>query len=320
MYELKEYVKDVFKRLKDSVENLENLVKIEIFTPELYSLIKSLLLAGKRLRAILTVLSYQAVGGDLENSIPLAIAIELAHNASLIHDDIVDNDKIRRGNPALHKEIGIGNATVLGDAMILLSIYIVALATSTVDTVKLISKYGFELCDGEFLDLSLNIKTASIEDYFLKINRKTAILFKSSAHIAALAANGSTKEIDALSNFGENIGIIYQIKDDMNDILEIENGNYSIDLKQGIVTLPLIHFYKNTDKSAREFLIKIFGKGYTIKNYKKLLKKIEEAGSFKYCKKEIEKFKIKAQNCLKDLEDNSFKKLLIDYLYYILRL
>jgi len=316
-----EYVEDVLHRFENEVENLEDLLKIKSFSPKIYPLIKSSLLQGKKLRAILGVLSYQAVGGEIEKAIHLAVAIELAHNASLIHDDIVDNDEMRRGNAALYKKIGVGNAVVLGDAMILLSINIAS--NQSVEVVKLVSKYGFEICDGEFIDASIdfnNIENFSEGNYFLKIYKKSAALFKSSAYVAAFAAGGSSKENDALSSFGENIGIIYQIKDDIAELMEIKKDNYSSDLKNGIATLPIIHFYKNSNSSEKEFLTKIFGKEHSIEDSEKLLNAIENKGSIKYCKEKIKEREILARNSLKDLKDNEFKKLLYNYLDYILKL
>ena len=92
--EFNEYFNDVLQRFENKVENLEELLKIKSFSPQIYPLIKASLLSGKRLRAVLGVLSYQAAGGEIEKGVKLAVAIELAHGASLIHDDIVDNDEV----------------------------------------------------------------------------------------------------------------------------------------------------------------------------------------------------------------------------------
>lgn len=317
--EFNKYVEDVMLRYENEAENLENLVKIKSFSKDMYSLIKASLMHGKRLRAILGVISYQAAGGEVEKAIPYAVSIELAHNASLIHDDIVDNDEIRRGKAALHKEIGTGKATVLGDAMILLSINIAA-DHNDLNVIKLITRYGFKLCDGEFIDTSHNIETVSEEDYLLKINRKSASLFKSASHVAAVAAGGSPQEIKALSAFGENIGIIYQIKDDIADLMKVKKGKISSDLKNGIVTLPIIHFYKNSTPHEKQDLIKIFGKDHSIAAAEKLIDELVNKGSIEYCKEKIKEQEIIARNCLNDLKDSRYKRLLSDYLDYILGL
>ena len=312
------YVDDVLCRFEKEVENLDDLVKIKDLSPYAYPLIKSALMKGKRLRAVLGTLSYQAAGGKIEKAIPLAVAIELAHNASLIHDDIVDNDEIRRGKASFHKKIGLGNAVVLGDALILMSVNIAA--SHGVEVVRLLSKYGVEICDGELMDIALDIENVSEKEYFLKIKKKSAALFKSSAYVASYAAGGSPEENKALSSFGENIGFIYQIKDDIADLMKIKSKNYSSDLKNGIVTLPIIHYYKNSESLEREYLMKIFGKEHSVKDSEKLLERIEEKGSIKYCREKIKEYEVQARNSLMPLKDNEFKKLLFDYLDYILKL
>ncbi len=319
--QFKEYSYSVLKRFEYGVKNLEDIVKLNSVSSQVYPLIKESLIGGKKLRAILGVLSYQAAGGDADKAVSLAIAIELAHNASLIHDDIVDNDETRRGKVALHKRIGVGKAVVLGDAMILLSVNIAS--THKIGVVRLLSKYGFYVCDGEFIDTSANfnkIEDITEEDYFLKIYKKSAALFKASAYVAAYAAGGSQKEIDALSAFGENVGIIYQVKDDINDLMKIKNGIYSSDLKNGVMTLPLIHFYKNADSNKRKLLVEIFGKEHSIADSKELLDELVNCGSIKYCEEQIRKNETDAKVCLDDLSDNEFKKLLFEYLDYILGL
>jgi len=318
--DFKEYVEDVLNRFEDNVENLNDLVKIKSFSSQIYPLIKTSLMSGKRLRAILGVLSYQTAGGEIEKAIPIAVAIELAHNASLIHDDIVDNDETRRGKEALHKKIGVGKAVVLGDAMILLSVNIASRHGS--DVVGMLSRYGFEICDGEFIDASLNfnnIENITEDDYFLKIYKKSAALFKSSAYVAAFAAGGSQKQTNTLSAFGENIGLIYQLKDDVSDLMKIKCGMHSSDLKNGILTLPVIHYYRNADKHEKAFLNTVFGKTTTPEDSEKLLERIENKGSVKYCTEKIKERETEARKCLNDLPDNEFKKLLSDYLDYILK-
>lgn len=321
MPDFKEYVEDVLNRFENDVENLEDSIKIKSYSSQIYPLIKESLLSGKRLRAILGVLSYQTAGGDIEKAIPLAVAIELAHNASLIHDDIVDRDETRRGKETLYKKIGVGKAVVLGDAMILLSVNIASRHGS--DVVGMLSRYGFEICDGEFIDASLNfnnIENISEDDYFLKIYKKSAALFKSSAYVAAFAAGGSPEETNALSSFGENVGIIYQLKDDVSDLMKIKKGIQSSDLKNGILTLPLIHYYRNSDEQEKAFLNTVFGKTTPLKESEKLLERIESKGSIKYCGGKIRERETEARKCLDGLPDNEFKKLLSGYLDYILKL
>ena len=125
-----------------------------------------LLSRGKRLRSILVILSVQSVGGDRDRVIPLALAFELLHSATLVHDDIIDEDKLRRGLPTLHRKSGVNTAILVGDAMISLGINLAA--DFGVEIMKIVSECSLELCDGEYMDTSLLLNEITEENYFLK--------------------------------------------------------------------------------------------------------------------------------------------------------
>ena len=274
----------------------------------------SLLSKGKRLRPLLVVLSAQSVGGKAERVMPLALAFELMHTATLVHDDIIDKDETRRGVPALHVKWSINDAILTGDAMIALA---VNLASSYGEEIlKAVSNSALELCDGEYMDISLSLDSATEKEYFLKIKEKSASLFKASAYSGALAGGGSLPETNYLSKFGENFGVAYQLKDDLTDLKR--TGSFvSRDLEDGRVTLPLIHLYSASSLKKREELKKDFQKA--LKDQESLnglaargiVKNLMAAGSFAYVEQKINYYLQEAMASVKALPNTVYKEHLI---------
>lgn len=216
----------------------------------------SLLPGGKRSRPILVLLSAQCVGGNPKEVLNLALSFELLHTATLIHDDIIDNDQSRRGDKALHIKWSLDKAILVGDALIALSVNLAA--DYGKEAMKVLSNVGLELCEGEHLDVSLSLEDATEQEYFLKIKKKSASLFRAAAYYGALTSRGEPSEVKALADFGEYFGIAYQIYDDVKDITG-SNG-YSQDLRNGNVTLPFIQLLKQGDTNTRKLLLENFGK------------------------------------------------------------
>lgn len=274
----------------------------------------SLLSKGKRLRPLLVILSAQSVGGEAEKVMPLALAFELMHTATLIHDDIIDKDETRRGIPALHVKWSVNDAILAGDAMIALA---VNLASSYGEEIlKTVSDSALELCNGEHIDIWLSLDSATEEEYFLKIREKSASLFRAAARSGAIAGGGSPSEIHSLSMFGECFGIAYQLKDDLTDLKHTSNI-ISRDLKRGRITLPLIHLYNTSNLEEKQQLKRDFQK--VLKNRetlnssvaKRIFKRLLAAGSFAYVEQKIDKYLHQAIESVKPLENTVYKGYLI---------
>lgn len=274
----------------------------------------ALLSKGKRLRPLLVILSAQSVGGKAEKVMPLALAFELVHTATLVHDDIIDNDQARRGLPALHVKWSVNDAILAGDAMIALA---VNLASSYGEKIlKTVSDSALELCDGEHMDISLSLDSATEEEYFLKIKQKSACLFRAAAYSGALASGGSPSEVNSLSTFGENFGIAYQLKDDLVDLKD-PSSFISRDLRRGRVTLPLIHLYTTSNPKERQQLKRNFQK--TLKNpeqhdrhdAERILKSLKASGSFDYVEQKINRYLQQAIASVKPLKNTFYKEHLV---------
>ena len=175
---------------------------------------------GKLLRPTLVLLSGQSVGADKEPLKKLALAIELLHEATLVHDDILDDDSFRRNAIAVHAKWGVKDAILVGDALASLSLNLAAEYGKEIS--KVVSQACLLLCDGECIDALMASAELSEGDYFEKIMKKSASLFRAATLCGAIAGGGSSLENDSLAEFGENFGIAYQIRDDLSDIISLK--------------------------------------------------------------------------------------------------
>jgi heptaprenyl diphosphate synthase len=202
---------------------------------------------GKRLRIALTLLSGKLLNYRFEKLLPLSVALEMTHLATLVHDDIVDNAATRRGIPTVNALFGNNIAILLGDYLFAKTAGLVAeVEDFRVD--RLFSQTVARICEGTIMEmLSVRTLDLSLEHYLERINRKTACLMSACCKGGALVARGTDAQIALLEQFGTHLGIAFQIIDDVLDYTGTESsigkpaGN---DLRQGLVTLPLINALK----------------------------------------------------------------------------
>jgi geranylgeranyl pyrophosphate synthase len=219
---------------------------------------------GKMLRPLLVFVSASAVGGDPATVIPAAQALELLHGASLIHDDIVDGATERRGRSALHLQIGVGPAVVLGDYLILRAYTVFAQAQSprVLEALQVLSQCAEECCRGQVEELSSKSGDPE-ENYFSIVRGKTASQFVAAATVGGILGDGRPEEIEALRVFALNLGIAFQIRDDELDL--------SNELVQSS-SLPLIFLQKYGSKSALEKYSQITRNGGNQSELRELLR------------------------------------------------
>jgi|Deesub1362B_J571_1020462.scaffolds.fasta_scaffold00969_6 geranylgeranyl diphosphate synthase type II len=186
---------------------------------------------GKRFRALLTLCSGESLGAKEEKLLPYACAIELIHNYSLIHDDLpsMDNDDFRRGKPTLHKVYGEGIAVLTGDGLLTLSFQVLSSLTDpfTLKVINIISKAaGIKgMINGQAMDLNLNNLEADENDFIELSLRKTACLIIAAVKTGGIVAQTDKEKIEALEIYGRNLGIAYQIVDDILDMAEEKKEN-----------------------------------------------------------------------------------------------
>jgi geranylgeranyl pyrophosphate synthase len=214
---------------------------------------------GKMLRPLLVFVSTSAVGGDPGQAIPAAQALELLHGASLIHDDIIDGAKERRGRSSLHLVIGIGPAVVLGDFLILRSYTVFGEMKSSrvLEALQVLSRCAEECCRGQVEELTAENgdpeETTSEESYFSIVRGKTASQFVAAATVGGILGDGRAEEIEALRTFALNVGISFQIRDDELDLTSADSlvsKQTGKSFQGSLPTLPIIYLKKYGSSTA----------------------------------------------------------------------
>ena len=206
---------------------------------------------GKRVRPLILIISAEALGGTPSQAMNAALAIELVHAASLVHDDILDSGIERRGSPSTPERFGPEASLLAGDNLISRSIELISHYGQPV--ISAFANACMSMSEGEMLDLS---STCSPEDYYQCISRKTASLFAASAKIGGLIAGASEEDVARFESYGMNLGLSYQVLDDLEEFLGIDQGKSS---RKTSVTLPRIYSSRHPDDAARQMSIKVVG-------------------------------------------------------------
>jgi octaprenyl-diphosphate synthase len=216
----------------------------DIPSSDLGKAIKSVLSSpGKRVRPLILVTSSQAFGCDPRSSLEAALAIELVHAASLVHDDILDMGTQRRGEPSILQRFGPEAALLCGDYLISRSIDLISGYGQPV--VRTFARACMKMSDGEMLDLS---RAISPEEYYSCISAKTASLFAASARIGGIIAGARDDYVSKLERYGMNLGMAYQIMDDLEEHLGVEQGKAS---KKSSATLPWIYSQSRSPEEVK---------------------------------------------------------------------
>ncbi len=223
--ELKEFNK-LYEDLLDIINrNIESSIKknepVNLYSPMKYMVN----LRGKRLRPILLMLSCDALGGDYRNCISAACAVEIIHNFTLVHDDIMDEDDKRRGEPTVYKKWNRNVAILTGDGLIALAYKFLSdvPAEKIKEIIKIFSDGIIKICEGQSMDNDFEkMDYVSEKDYLKMVSLKTGVLLSVCAEIGAILANANPDEVTVLKKFGMELGIAFQIQDDLFDIYSSE--------------------------------------------------------------------------------------------------
>ena len=215
--------------------------------------------SGKRIRPALLMLSAKLCGYEGRDHVFWSALVEIIHTASLIHDDIVDNSTLRRGQDTVHSRWGANITVLLGDFLYIQSIAM-ALKTKTYDLIDILADVTARMIEGELIEYSVSGNPELSEDVYREIiDKKTAQLFADSCRIGARLASASPEDTRRLTEFGRLIGIAFQIVDDLldytGDAATLGKPVLS-DIREGRVTLPLIHALRRTAGESREDLLR----------------------------------------------------------------
>ena len=227
---------------------------------------------GKRIRPLLTLLTSKSLFGDYTKSYNAALAVEILHNFTLVHDDIMDNDTLRHGKQTVHEKWDVSTAILVGDAMLAKSINILSESNYNDNLLKSFNSALMAVCEGQALDKEFETqKNINQEEYFTMIEKKTSYLIAMPIEIGALAYNYALKDAKKLFNFGLSIGKAFQIQDDFLEIMsnpEIMNKSLDSDILLGKKTYPII-LCNEVDKNFIKEIIKN-------KNTKEIISKIRK--------------------------------------------
>ncbi|MFN2251916.1 MAG: polyprenyl synthetase family protein, partial [Anaerolineae bacterium] len=235
---------------------------------------------AKGVRPLVCLLASRAVGGDDTAAVPAAAAIELTHEFSLIHDDIEDGDRTRRGRAALWTLTGMPHGINSGDALFGIARSQLALSPVAPDVLAdLYARYDdacIRLAEGQYLDLSFETADyVTVDDYVDMVSRKTGALLAAAAGLGARAGGASPDVADSLTRYGLALGVAFQIKDDLFDYGEQRIGKPTgIDIKEQKMTLPLIYALNHATEKDRKWLIN------SVKNHNKDRRRVREVIEF----------------------------------------
>ncbi len=276
---------------------------------------------GKRFRPTMCILVYNALSGVRDKALPAAAAIELIHNFSLIHDDIEDMDEERRHKPTVWKLFGISQAINVGDGMHVLANHAAlrmeelnVTSSKIVEVIRILNETIIALCEGQYLDMSFEDRLdITIDMYLEMISRKTATLVEASTWIGATLSTEDRGKVDSFRRFGRNIGIAFQIIDDIIGIWEkaSQTGKpKASDVRNKKKTLPILYALQEAPKGKNKRLMDIYRKDeLTEEDTEEVLEILEDTGAHEYSKKMAAKFEVAA---LKELSKTKVEKEAMD--------
>lgn len=221
---------------------------------------------GKRIRPVLLMLSCDALGGSAQQALPAAAAVELMHNFTLVHDDIMDRDETRRGRPTVHRKWNTDVAILAGDGLVVLAYQsLLKTETSQLGRISEIFTNGIlEICEGQALDADFEHDDhVTMARYETMIMKKTARLLAICTQIGAILGNAAKPQILAFKNFAEHLGLAFQIQDDLLDITveqTVLGKDFGSDVRRRKRTFLYVHAMENGRVEQREALRAIFAK------------------------------------------------------------
>lgn len=273
---------------------------------------------GKRLRPVITMISCGAVGEDPNRALDLGTSLEILHNFTLVHDDIMDGSPLRRGKPAVHKKFGQSSAILVGDIMIGYACKLMPKGSSFQNAEKMQELFMESLivvCEGQAFDMDFNWrKDIKVDNYIDMIGRKTANLIRTSVLMGAYCGNSDKKQIKFLEEFAYSMGIAFQIQDDYLDLNgESEFGKVKAqDLIEGKKTFMIIRSRELVqDDTGKELLDHFYqNNGCSKEEIDDMLNLMNGLGVFREAKELYEQYFLRAEQALKKLEPNYYTEML----------
>ena len=229
----------------------------ELYEPIAYTILQS----GKRLRPMLCLLANEMFGGDKQQALWPALALETFHNFTLIHDDIMDKAPMRRGMPTVYQKWNADIAILSGDAMLAQAFQYALKPNKGAELARQLGKVAIEICKGQQMDLNFEtLGNVTIPEYLEMIRLKTAVLLATALQMGATVAEAPSEDIQRLYNFGINMGMSFQLQDDILDLYSDvavfgkRHGGDIADNKKTYLYLKALELASETDRKRLEFL------------------------------------------------------------------
>jgi len=273
-------------------------------------------LGGKRMRPVLTLMAAEVFDADYKKALPAAMAVEVFHNFSLVHDDIMDDAPLRRGKVTVHEKWNINTGILSGDAMLILAYQYFEQYEPVIfrDLAKLFSKTALEVCEGQQWDVDFEERNdVAIPQYLKMIEYKTAVLVAAAMKMGAIIAKTTEKEADLIYDFGLNLGLAFQLQDDYLDAFGDPEtfgkqvGGDIIENKKTYLYLKALEFSskeKNVELQQL-FSLQLEENSAKIETAKAIF---DESGASKATQEAIEKYTFKAFETLEKMDLNAEKK------------
>ena len=211
-------IKDFQNKVDEEIKKFS--LQLSVPPAELYEPIRYMLsLGGKRIRPLFVLLANDLFGGRTEDIMPASLAVELFHNFTLVHDDIMDNAPLRRSQPTVHQKWNSSTAILSGDVMLVKAFQLLSGSPRFAQIFPVFSEMSEKVCEGQQFDLNYEgVSKISVLQYFKMIELKTAALFAASVKIGALSSGTSAEDAENMYEFGKNIGMAFQLQDDLLDV------------------------------------------------------------------------------------------------------
>ena len=305
---------DIEKALSDNLNPYLDLVS-EVAGHLLFS-------GGKRLRPLLMVLSARICGytGNYEKT--FSTALEYLHTATLLHDDLVDEASLRRGQAVAHSTWGNSITVLVGDYLLARALSISA-GTGRLRVIQILAELTENMSQGEVHQLmrkgDIDLKE---EEYLEVIRRKTAMLFEAACRVSAIIADAPKERETALADYGYNLGIAFQMADDLFDYTLTTSDfgkEIGADLREGKLTLPVIYALKNTTNDDRDHMVKIIqDPDFSVEDFKTLVELLDKHGGLAYTQHTAASYIAKAKQALSPFEPSQTKDIMMDIAEYTL--
>ncbi|MBK7387063.1 MAG: polyprenyl synthetase family protein [Methanothrix sp.] len=277
---------------------------------------------GKRLRPSMLLLAAQAAGGEAQALAPAAVSIELVHNFTLIHDDIMDNADVRRGRPAVHKIWGQSGAILAGDTLYSKAFQVLGMTAASPERIlaamNMLSRTCTAICEGQWLDMEFESRERVTEqEYMEMIEKKTGVLYGASAGMGAILVGASPEVVGAMDEFGRLTGMGFQLQDDVIDLMtpeRVSGKRQGGDLIEGKKTLIMIHAFAN------DVVVPVFGrKDASEEEISRSISILQESGSIDYARSRAEEMVVRGKRALDVLPSSPAKETMLELADYMIR-